>query len=376
MAAQPYKHVALQLLDTVDPSQLTLELPDQNVVDPPSTPGTPSTPDNIELRFYVSPSPEPRDRSDFRRKNRLSTLFLPPFEPQTEPPSPPMRAIPLKPYPKKKIPHVPSTGLPLGLHRSQQLALTSGDIPEPDPQIDYFGLQTLVGSLGKLLGKRDHKRYDYLMDARKGYYSSESHVLSANNLLIDAKAWGECLRNELEELKQEFRAINAKGGLKYRGKGEHPRSMELRREWQRVVEWVAKNEVQMGELAEQLENAIRIKGTCTEIFRKTKEVYIESDMEPMMVYWREAFAHKFVQAAGAREDEKGDVAGKLSPFLVKFSDMNDLTDGIGGCDSGILAHARENWESHRSTPHSSSTEDPCPECLAAEDGDTLFGGSA
>ncbi|KAI9717016.1 MAG: hypothetical protein M1812_004951 [Candelaria pacifica] len=345
-----------------------------NIDSSPSTPVTPSTPTDIEARFYTSPSTTTnRTSKPPTNKNRLSNIFLPTFQPKTSPPSPHLSAQEIPPYdPTTKYIFPPSSSLALE-HRHHPLLATSSDIPEPDPQIDYYALQTLLGCLGNLLNKRDHKRYDYLIDARKGYYKAASGLLQVHNVLLDAKMWGDSLHRDIEAIKNEMVSLGGGKGWKINGKGEEKRLAILRKEWRENIRWLRKNELEVRELVMKMENSYRVNGAATQMFSATKEDYIKTDLQPMLAYWRQAFGHKFGEG-GRKVGEVGSGAGKLF-FCWLVSCESGFTDN-GRCDVGVSMVRCGNDESMGSTSHASSTEDPCPGCVAAEARETVMDTSA
>ncbi|KAI9706355.1 MAG: hypothetical protein M1836_003360 [Candelina mexicana] len=279
----------------------------------PSTPTTTPPLSIQDVKFYIDPTtPSPTTPSPLRR-NRLSTLYLPTFHPTTSPPSPPLHPLTPKPIQPNKRTYPPSTGLPTTYH-PQACLIASSETTEPDPQIDYFTLQTLLGTLSKVLSKHDCKRYDYLMDARKGWLNAESRLLQQTNKLQDAKAWDEVLQREREGIVQEVKVLGGGRGWKIAGVGEGGgggRLAVLRREWRANVEYGVKNEREVRRLVGELENAFRVRAVATQIFGRAKEEYIKSDMEPMKRFWRHGFGHQFGQAGAKKVDEAGSGGGEF-----------------------------------------------------------------
>ncbi|KAI9797646.1 MAG: hypothetical protein M1835_007394 [Candelina submexicana] len=305
----------------------------------PSTPTIPPpAPSTIDAKLYADHHPSPTTTTPPpAHRNRLSTLYLPTFQPTTHPPSPPLRPLLPKPIHPHKRTYPPSTNLP-PTYPSQPHLLSPTETTEPDPQIDYFTLQTLLGTLSKVLSKHDCKRYDYLMDARRGWVNAEGRLLAQGNKLRDARAWEEVLRREREGIVKEVEVLGGGGGGKI-SEGEvegkrRGRLAVLKSEWRANVEYGVKNEGEIRRLVEELENAFRVRAVATQIFGRAKEEYIKSDMEPMKRFWRQGFGHQFGRAGMKKVD-------------------------------GATA-ARGSDQSVESTPHTSSTEDPCPGCVAAE----------
>ena len=98
--------------------------------------------------------------------------------------------------------HIVPMSIMLGRDSSPSALEASFASIEPLPHIDYHLIHTLLNfCCGGRANKREMKRYDYLIDARKSYFQSHRLFTRAFNGLQDAYAYG--LQLEHKKMKLE-----------------------------------------------------------------------------------------------------------------------------------------------------------------------------
>lgn len=104
--------------------------------------------------------------------------------------------------------HLEETALESPFTAKMAIVLSHADAPgvgaafpdiEPLPHIDYHLVYTLIALAGQR-DKRQLKPFDYLIDARKWYYSSHSYFRAAFVCHQDTRAYGQLLEEKIMAL--------------------------------------------------------------------------------------------------------------------------------------------------------------------------------
>lgn len=105
--------------------------------------------------------------------------------------------------PSVEFAHIVQTSILLGQDGSPAAPEVNYHIIEPLPHVDYHLIYVLLNlCYGGKMNKREVKRYDYLIDARKHYYRSHYLFMLAFSNLQDAHAYGLQLDHEKTKLEE------------------------------------------------------------------------------------------------------------------------------------------------------------------------------
>ena len=174
--------------------------------------------------------------------------------------------------------------------------------PEPLPVINYLLMNHLISVARPYIQKRQLKRIEYLIDARRSFYEAHSKHQTAYRDLADAEACATILDKAIDEASTELAERLAED--------KDVESAYTKKRRQRIVdlkEQRVKNDVDLVVRMQEVERLNKTRQDVSLWFSNLKTIFLEDEMP-----WLTALAGELYEADQEREKEK---EGMLSLFF-------------------------------------------------------------